>query len=74
MNQFEMIAIIVFVAIAGGVIRTALRYRVAAPPQPDPQQDKRIAALEERVRALEAVVTDHGYDLKKQFKDLERTP
>ena len=30
------------------------------------------AELEERVRALEAVVTDHGFDLKREFRELER--
>jgi len=28
--------------------------------------------LENRVRVLEAVVTEENYDLKKQFKDLEK--
>lgn len=31
-----------------------------------------IAQLKERVATLEKIVTDDGYDLKKQFADLEK--
>lgn len=31
-----------------------------------------IATLKERVATLEKIVTDDGYDLKKQFADLEK--
>ncbi|GGF51937.1 hypothetical protein [Alteromonas lipolytica] len=33
--------------------------------------EKEIAQLKERIATLEKIVTDPGYDLKKQFKDLE---
>lgn len=35
-------------------------------------RDQRIAELERRVAALEAVVSDQGYELKQQFRTLER--
>lgn len=70
MNQFEMIAMIVLIACAAGVLRTMIRYRDRAPAM-NLGQEQRIARLEERIRALEAIVTDQGYDLRKQFKDLE---
>lgn len=31
-----------------------------------------MAALRERIEVLEKIVTDENYDLKKQFKDLEK--
>jgi hypothetical protein len=31
-----------------------------------------IAELEERVRVLERIVTDDGYDVRRQFRDLGR--
>jgi hypothetical protein len=36
------------------------------------ERDARIAQLEERVKALEVVVSDHGYSLKQEFRTLER--
>lgn len=71
MNPFEMVVLIVIITVGAGVARTWLKQRNLAPP-PDPAKDQRLARLEERVSALEAIVTDHGYDLRKQFKDLER--
>jgi hypothetical protein len=37
-----------------------------------PAEDGRIAQLEDRVRVLEQIVTDSGYELRRQFRDLER--
>jgi hypothetical protein len=73
MNAYEMVLGIVIVAILGGVLKSWMRGRgpVASTPPIDAAQEQRLAKLEERVQALEAVVTDHGYDLRKQFKDLE---
>ena len=31
-----------------------------------------VAQLQERIEVLERIVTDSSYDLKKQFKDLEK--
>jgi len=36
----------------------------------DPQQAKQIAELQERVRVLERIVTDGGYDLASQIEAL----
>jgi hypothetical protein len=71
MNVFEMVALIVTISVAGAVLKSWIRQRRQ---EPDAAGEQRIARLEERVRALEAVVTDHGYDLRKQFKDLEGKP
>lgn len=68
MNPFEMVVIIVFIALGAKVISEYLQHRKQA-PQPD---DDRIVRLEERVRVLEQIVTDSGYELRRQFRDLER--
>ncbi|WP_137167801.1 hypothetical protein [Salinimonas lutimaris] len=36
------------------------------------QYDTQIAALRERIEVLERIVTDEGYDLKKQFNNLNK--
>lgn len=39
-------------------------------PQNDPESRSRIDALEDRVKTLERIVTDKGYDLKREFDKL----
>lgn len=69
MNPFEMVVIIVFLSIVAGMFSNWLKHRNAGRP---PADDERIARLEERVRVLERIVTDSGYELRRQFRDLER--
>ena len=40
----------------------------------DPQQAKQIAELQERVRVLERIVTEGGYDLASQIEALRERP
>ena len=68
MHPFEMVVIIVFLVIASKMFSEYLRSRKAPPPARDP----RIEQLEERVRVLEQIVTDSGYELRRKFADLER--
>jgi|GEM_PF-1335504 hypothetical protein len=75
MNPFEMVAIIVIAALIAGVLRS--RYKTAAPTSTLAElqslahaQQQRIAQLEARIQALEAVVGDTQYELRRQFKDL----
>lgn len=63
-----MIAIIVFLGIMSEMFAKWLKYK----KQNAPADDGRIAQLEERVRVLEQIVTDSGYELRRQFRDLER--
>jgi hypothetical protein len=63
-----MVVIIVFLALTAKVISEYMRNRSQAPPP----EDARIQQLEERIRVLEQIVTDSGYDLRRQFRDLER--
>ncbi len=37
----------------------------------NPDSDKRIAGLTERVKVLEEIVTDSRYDLKREIEELE---
>jgi hypothetical protein len=68
MGPFEMVTIIVIVSVAAGLYKAHLNRK---PTGPDPQQEARIARLEERVKALEAIVTDGGYELRQKFRELE---
>ena len=70
MDVFEMVVIVVALSVFAGLARTWIKQPRWAPP--DPQQEARFARLEERVKALEAVVTDHGFDLKRELRALER--
>ncbi|MGD9388076.1 MAG: hypothetical protein PVI87_07595 [Gammaproteobacteria bacterium] len=68
MHPFEMVVIIVFLALVAGMFKTYIKHKSAEPPA----DDARIQHLEERVRVLEQIVTDSGYELRRQFRDLER--
>lgn len=72
MGVFEMVVIVVALGVIAGVVNNYLRVR-AKQGGLGAEQEARIGRIEERVKALEAVVTDHGYDLKRQFRDLERS-
>ena len=63
-----MIIIIVFLGIVSQMFAQWLKHK----KRDAPADDGRIARLEERVRVLEQIVTDSGYELRRQFRDLER--
>lgn len=68
MNVFEMTIVLVFLGIVYEMYRQWLKHQRKSAPA----DDGRLAHLEERVRVLEQIVTDSGYDLRRQFRDLER--
>ncbi len=70
MNPFEMVVIIVFLSVLASMYSSWLKHKHKSGN--GPADDKRLASLEERVRVLERIVTDSGYDLRRQFRDLER--
>jgi len=70
-NPFEMVVIIVFLGVIAGMYKSRLRHR-SEQRNPDPADEARLARLEERIEVLERIVTDSGYDLRRQFRDLER--
>lgn len=71
MSVFEMVVIIVFISVVGSMFSAWLKHK-RREQERSPADDERIARLEERVRILERIVTDSGYELRRQFHDLER--
>jgi membrane protein implicated in regulation of membrane protease activity len=69
MNQFDMIAFVVLVIMIASVVKAVVRSRK---PDPTPVQDARLSQLEERVKALEAVVGDSSFELKQKLRELEK--
>lgn len=78
MHPFELVVIIVFLGIVAGMFKTYMKHRGDAPLADAARLEhleERVQALEqveERVRVLERIVTDSGYELRRQFRDLER--
>ena len=75
MDVFEMVVVIVALSVTAGLINNWIKTRASmtiGPAGMTGEQQQRLAKLEERVKALEAVVGDASYELKQKFKDLER--
>jgi hypothetical protein len=74
MGPFDMVAFIVLVAVIGGITRSIIKARTAnvAGGALTAEQSSRLARLEDRVKALEAVVGDSSYELKQKLRELER--
>lgn len=73
MDVYEMVVVIVTVSVTAGLIRTWIKHRPAGGVAGmTASEEQRMARLEERVKALESVVSDGSYELKQKFKDLER--
>ena len=68
-----MVVAIVAITMAAGLLRSLIKARHAGEGGAlSAEHQQRLTKLEERVKALEAVVGDASYDLKQKFKDLER--
>ena len=67
-GQFFVLSIII-VIFGARIIRDHLRMKQIRPRE-NPQYQARIDALEQRMRTLERIVTDKGYDLKQEFDKL----
>lgn len=67
-GQFFVLSIIIIV-FGARIFRDHLRSKQIQPRE-DPQYQARIDALDQRVRTLERIVTDKGYDLKREFDKL----
>lgn len=67
-GEFFILAIIVIVMATGLMKRyMVLRHKNASE---DPAYRAKLEALEERVRTLERIVTDKGYNLKRELDQL----
>lgn len=67
------VLLIIALTFGYGLIKAWIRNRSEAPPAADEHADEMIAkmdALEERIRVLERIVTDHDIDLKKEIDRL----
>ncbi len=69
MNPFEMVVVIVAISVIASMYTSWLKHRYKKAPEAD---NERLSRLEERVRVLERIVTDSGYEVRRQFRDLER--
>ena len=67
-GQLFVLSIIVIV-MAAGIVRRYMRLQESRPRE-NPRDQARIDALEHRVQTLERIVTDKGYDLKREFDKL----
>lgn len=75
MDLFSMVTTIVVVGVVGGTVNTWIKHRartVAVPPaQPDPAVQRELIELRQRVAALEAIVTEPAFELRRQIEELE---
>jgi hypothetical protein len=60
---------IIIIVFGARIVRDHLRFKHMQPRE-DPQFQARIDTLEQRVRTRERIVTDKGYDLKREFEKL----
>jgi len=60
---------IIIIVFGARIVRDQLRFKHMQPRE-DPQFRARIDTLEQRVSTLERIVTDKGYDLKREFEKL----
>jgi hypothetical protein len=75
MNVFEMVIVIVIIGCVTGVVNNWIKRRDRGRSNQQDQLRDRLEDLEDledRVRVLEAVITDQNYHLKQQFNELEK--
>ncbi|MBB4210595.1 hypothetical protein EV659_102256 [Rhodothalassium salexigens DSM 2132] len=74
MSGTMMVVVIVAIALAAGGLEALLKHREkmakVAAQRGDSQTANRIAALEDRVRTLERIVTDRGHNLRDEIDSL----
>lgn len=71
MNSLGFVALIVVIGCATGLAFEWLRIRNEKKDgEGDEELVAKIAALEDRIRVLERIVTEHKYDLKKEIENL----
>ena len=72
MAVFEMVAIIVVASLLAGLVREWIKTQQAPDVDLEPMESRidRLESLEERIRVLEAIVTNKGYDLKSEIDSL----
>ncbi len=72
MGRYEMVFAIVFIVMFAAMFKHWLDYRrTVASTARDESGDDRLRRLEERVEVLERIVTDRGYELRRELSRLE---
>jgi hypothetical protein len=71
MTSYQFVLTIIAIVFGAGLVRhyMTLQHRRGGMGQYDA---RKLTDLEERVRTLEKIVTDQGYEVRKAFDDLER--
>jgi membrane protein implicated in regulation of membrane protease activity len=72
LGVFEMVAIIVVSALLAGLAKEWIKTKDKPDIDLEPMESRidRLEFLEERIKVLEAIVTDKGYDLKSKIDSL----
>jgi hypothetical protein len=72
MNVFTFVVIIVALGVVGRIVREYLRNKHDADPalKDLDQRLAKIEDLERRIEALETIVTDKSYELRREFETL----
>jgi len=72
MTVFTMVTVIVVASLVAGLSREWIKARKIKPVDLSPMENRigQLESLEERIKVLEAIVTDGGYDLKKEIDGL----
>jgi hypothetical protein len=68
-GSYLFVLSIIIIVIGGRIFRDHLRLKQTLPRE-SPNYQARIDALDRRVQTLERIVTDKGYDLKREFDKL----
>ena len=72
MGRYELVFAIVFIVMFAAMFKHWLEYRQnAGYSGQDDATDDRLRRLEERVEVLERIVTDSGYELRRELSRLE---
>ncbi len=72
MGRYEMVFAIVFIVMFAAMFKQWLEYRQNRDARGgDTASDDRLSRLEERVVVLERIVTDRGYELRRELSKLE---
>jgi len=77
MQLFEFVAIIVVASLLAGLIKTWINTRASTPDtqiftEEQQQLREQVAQLLERVKVLEAIVTDSKFDLNREIESLKQ--
>lgn len=70
MNSGEIFVLCIIIIVFGARIVRQHMSRQDNKPREDPAYRAQIDTLERRVQTLERIVTDKGYDLKREFDKL----